>query len=80
MSQALSIAHARGWNLATTLMVCINVFHTGTAIMASCRRPNMTAAGNHYRFSAAALRGLRLYSGRAVVVVEGATLGLFVTE
>ncbi len=27
MSQALSIAHARGWNLATTLMVCITVFH-----------------------------------------------------
>ncbi len=23
MSQALSIAHARGWNLATRLMVCI---------------------------------------------------------
>ena len=29
MSQALSIAHARGWNLATTLMVCITVFHAG---------------------------------------------------
>ena len=27
MSQALSIAHARGWNLAITLMVCITVFH-----------------------------------------------------
>jgi hypothetical protein len=27
MSQALLIAHARGWNLATTLMVCITVFH-----------------------------------------------------
>ncbi len=27
MSQALSIAHARGWNLATTLMVRITVFH-----------------------------------------------------
>ena len=26
MSQAHSIAHARGWNLATTLMVCITVF------------------------------------------------------
>jgi hypothetical protein len=30
MSQALSIAHARGWNLATTLMVCITVFHAGS--------------------------------------------------
>jgi hypothetical protein len=29
MSQALSIAHARGWNLAITLMVCIMVFHAG---------------------------------------------------
>jgi len=29
MSQALSNAHARGWNLATTLMVCITVFHAG---------------------------------------------------
>ena len=29
MSQALSIAHARGWNLAITLMVCITVFHAG---------------------------------------------------
>jgi hypothetical protein len=29
MSQTLSIAHARGWNLATTLMVCITVFHAG---------------------------------------------------
>jgi hypothetical protein len=28
MSQALTLAHARGWNLATTLMVCITVFHT----------------------------------------------------
>jgi hypothetical protein len=28
-SQALTFAHARGWNLATTLMVCINVFHAG---------------------------------------------------
>jgi hypothetical protein len=27
MSQALSIAHTRGWNLAITLMVCITVFH-----------------------------------------------------
>ena len=26
MSQALSIDHARGWNLATTLMVCTTVF------------------------------------------------------
>ena len=43
MSQALSIAHARGWNLATTLMVCITVFHAGTGNMAFCRRPNMTA-------------------------------------
>ena len=29
MSQALIIAHARGWNLATTLMVCVIVFHAG---------------------------------------------------
>jgi len=29
MSQALKTAHARGWNLATTLMVCIVVFHAG---------------------------------------------------
>ncbi len=29
MSQALSIAHARGWNPAITLMVCITVFHAG---------------------------------------------------
>ena len=29
MSQALSIAHARGWNLAITLMVCITVYHAG---------------------------------------------------
>jgi len=29
MSQALSIAYARGWNLATTLMVCITVFRAG---------------------------------------------------
>jgi len=29
MSQALSIAQARGWNLAITLMVCITVFHVG---------------------------------------------------
>ena len=29
MSQALSNAHARGWNLATTLMVCIIVFQAG---------------------------------------------------
>jgi hypothetical protein len=27
MSQALSIAHAHSWNLATTLMVCIAVLH-----------------------------------------------------
>lgn len=26
MSQALSFAHARAWNLATTLMVCVIVF------------------------------------------------------
>jgi hypothetical protein len=26
MSQALSIAHARGWNLAITLMICITCF------------------------------------------------------
>ncbi len=30
MSKALSIAHARGWHLATTLMVCITVFHAGS--------------------------------------------------
>ncbi len=29
MSQALSFAHARAWNLATTLMVCVIVFHAG---------------------------------------------------
>ena len=29
MSQTLKIAHARGWNLATTLMVCIVVFQAG---------------------------------------------------
>jgi len=29
MSQALSNAYARGWNLATTLMVCITVFRAG---------------------------------------------------
>ena len=29
MSQALSNAHACGWNLATTLMVCIVVFQAG---------------------------------------------------
>jgi hypothetical protein len=29
MSQALTFAHARGWNLATTLMVCVTVFHAG---------------------------------------------------
>jgi hypothetical protein len=29
MSQALSAAHARGWNLATTLMICITVFQAG---------------------------------------------------
>ena len=29
MSQALKTAHARGWNLATTLMVCIVVFQAG---------------------------------------------------
>jgi hypothetical protein len=26
MSQTLSTAHARSWNLATTFMVCITVF------------------------------------------------------
>ena len=31
------------WNLATTLMICITVFHAGTANTASCRQPNMTA-------------------------------------
>ena len=30
MSQALSIAHARGWNLAITLMVCITVLDAGS--------------------------------------------------
>jgi hypothetical protein len=29
MSQALILAYARGWNLATTLMVCITVFQAG---------------------------------------------------
>jgi hypothetical protein len=29
MSQTLSIAHARGWNLATRLLVCITVFYAG---------------------------------------------------
>jgi hypothetical protein len=29
MSQALSNAHARGWTLAITLMVCIIVFQAG---------------------------------------------------
>ena len=29
MSQALKTAHARGWNLANTLMVCIVVFQAG---------------------------------------------------
>ena len=29
MSQTLSNAHIRGWNLATTLMVCIVVFQAG---------------------------------------------------
>ncbi len=29
MSQALSTAYARGWNLATTLMVCVIVFQAG---------------------------------------------------
>lgn len=29
MSQALSFAHARAWNLATTLMVCVVVFQAG---------------------------------------------------
>ncbi len=29
MSQALTFAHAGGWNLTTTLMVCITVCHTG---------------------------------------------------
>jgi hypothetical protein len=29
MSQALRTAHARGWNLAFTLMVCITVFQCG---------------------------------------------------
>ncbi len=29
MSQALSIAHARGWNFAITLMICITVFQAG---------------------------------------------------
>lgn len=29
MSQDLATAHARAWNLATTLMVCIIVFQAG---------------------------------------------------
>ena len=29
MSQALSTAHLRAWNLASTLMVCMIVFHAG---------------------------------------------------
>lgn len=29
MSQSLSNAHALGWSLATTLMVCIVVFQAG---------------------------------------------------
>ncbi len=29
MSQSLKLAHVRGWNLATTLMVCIVVFQAG---------------------------------------------------
>jgi hypothetical protein len=29
MPQPLKAAHARAWNLATTLMVCITVFKTG---------------------------------------------------
>jgi hypothetical protein len=29
MSQSLKQANARGWNLATTLMVCIVVFQAG---------------------------------------------------
>ena len=30
MSQDLSFANARGWNLAITLMVCVAVFHADT--------------------------------------------------
>ena len=29
MPQSLNLAHARGWNLATTLLVCIVVFRAG---------------------------------------------------
>jgi len=29
MPQSLTLAHARGWNLATTLLVCIVVFRAG---------------------------------------------------
>jgi hypothetical protein len=29
MSQALTLAYARGWDLATTLMVCVTVFQAG---------------------------------------------------
>ncbi len=29
MSQSLRTAHAHGWSLAKTLMVCIVVFHAG---------------------------------------------------
>ncbi len=31
MSQALSFAHARAWNLATTLMVCVIVFRASAS-------------------------------------------------
>lgn len=43
MSQALSIAHAGRWNLATILMVCITVFHAGNDEYGVCRPPNMMA-------------------------------------
>ena len=43
MSQALSIAHARGWNLATTLMVCITVFHAGNGEYGVMPSANTTA-------------------------------------
>jgi hypothetical protein len=29
MPQSLTLAYARGWNLATTLLVCTVVFRTG---------------------------------------------------
>ena len=42
MSQALSFAHARGWNLAIKLMVCITVFVPATETTALCLPQNIT--------------------------------------